>query len=229
MFAFAALLTLAALSPVSSQRMVIYNTTGNATDATGIEEIQDIDDLPKRLAIPTDIVEEPPANITQEKTNATSEYPPSSKVVILEGAALKAERAFDPDPVRINRGGLITWVNADIVTHTVTSGSGFSDPKMGEQFDSGLMGSSYKKAFDKAGEYPYFCQVHPQMVGLVIVKATEKADVMSGGNETAVAIANAMDQNTGDNRPDSAITNEDGSETWIDGVIDFFNGIFGQN
>jgi hypothetical protein len=62
---------------------------------------------------------------------------------------------------------------------------------MGEHFDSGLMGSSYKTAFDKAGEYPYFCQVHPQMVGLVIVKATEKADVISGANETStIALTN---------------------------------------
>jgi nitrite reductase (NO-forming) len=30
-------------------------------------------------------------------------------------------------------------------------------------------GQSFSFTFDKAGEYPYFCEPHPNMVGTVVV------------------------------------------------------------
>ena len=60
--------------------------------------------------------------------------------------------------------------------HTVTSGTGPSDPSMGKQFDSGLSGltvliagKTFSHKFTKAGEFPYFCQIHPTLVGKVVV------------------------------------------------------------
>jgi plastocyanin len=57
----------------------------------------------------------------------------------------------------------VTWVNDDSGRHTVTSKDG--------AFDSGMMGKgqSFSYTFDKAGEYQYFCQPHPNMAGTVVV------------------------------------------------------------
>jgi len=42
-------------------------------------------------------------------------------------------------------------------------------------FTSGVLktGDSFSYTFDTAGEYPYFCALHPWMTGLVIVQADE--------------------------------------------------------
>jgi len=71
----------------------------------------------------------------------------------------------------IDVGGEVTWINTDAQPHTVTSGADLTAPDVGELFDSGLQmnGDSFSWTFDTAGEYPYFCMVHPWMVGTVIV------------------------------------------------------------
>jgi plastocyanin len=176
--------------------MIIYNTTGNSTDAKGQEQLNSTSTAPSSLSnytVPEPNAKQlPPAsssslsseekerssnssnsNVTMSsatKANASDYYSSKVKIIIEPGAALKADSAFNPDIAHLWEGGEVIWINADFVTHTITSGKGFSDPEMGKHFDSGLMGSSYKKKLDKAGEYPYFCQVHPQMVGKIIVK-----------------------------------------------------------
>jgi len=48
---------------------------------------------------------------------------------------------------------------------------------MGKVFDSGLssapalttMGKTFQHKFTEAGQYPYFCQLHPTMLGKIIV------------------------------------------------------------
>jgi len=69
----------------------------------------------------------------------------------------------------ITKGDSIIWKNQDLVDHTVTSGS----PETGPDglFDSELFGqdNSFTIKFTKAGEYPYFCTIHPWMIGEIIV------------------------------------------------------------
>jgi len=80
----------------------------------------------------------------------------------------------------IDVGGEVTWMNTDAQPHTVTSGSDLTAPDVGELFDSGLQmnGDSFSWTFDTAGEYPYFCMVHPWMVGTVIVGGAMEAELM---------------------------------------------------
>jgi plastocyanin len=74
-------------------------------------------------------------------------------------------------------GDTVTWTNKDNIMHTVTSGTGPSDTAKGKEFDSGLSGpnaltatgKTFSHKFTAAGSFPYFCQVHPTMVGKVIV------------------------------------------------------------
>ena len=80
---------------------------------------------------------------------------------------------FIPFEVTVDIGGVVTWSNDDTTGHTVTSGADFSADDVGTDFDSSLFfgGSTFEATFDTAGEFPYFCQVHPWMIGTVTVQA----------------------------------------------------------
>jgi plastocyanin len=85
-----------------------------------------------------------------------------------------ADRSFSPNVINVKIGDTVTWTNNDVIPHTVTSGTGPSDPNEGKEFDSGLStplmpGITFFHKFAKAGEFPYFCQLHPAMAGTVTV------------------------------------------------------------
>lgn len=73
---------------------------------------------------------------------------------------------FDQLELRVAPGTTVTFVNTDPFGHTVTSGD---DSPV--EFDSGDLGqdATFEFTFDEAGEYPYFCQIHPTMRAVVIV------------------------------------------------------------
>jgi plastocyanin len=91
----------------------------------------------------------------------TTPIPENSTVVKIVANA--GSNSFSPNPVEVKVGETVTWVNDDSGRHTVTSKDGV--------FESGMMGKgqSFSFTFDKAGEYPYFCEPHPNMVGTVVV------------------------------------------------------------
>ena len=82
------------------------------------------------------------------------------------------DKAFSPNPIDIKAGNTVTWTNNDNETHTVTSGSGANDTNLGNQFDSGLFEPKqpFTQTFKSPGEFSYFCQIHPAMVGKISVK-----------------------------------------------------------
>jgi plastocyanin len=71
---------------------------------------------------------------------------------------------FSPQTLTVKAGSRVTWVNHDDVPHTATSTE--------KKFNSGPLDTdqSFSFVFDKPGEYPYFCAVHPHMTGKIIVK-----------------------------------------------------------
>ena len=99
------------------------------------------------------------------------------KVSVVPGASTLADKAFSPNPVNVKIGDTITWVNEDSVFHTVVSGNPSSGGETGKVFDSGLSGptalttkgKTFSHTFTEKGEFPYFCQLHPTMIGNVIV------------------------------------------------------------
>jgi plastocyanin len=113
--------------------------------------------------------------IVNNITNAlvkTATIPAGIKVSIVQGAAIMTDKSFSPNPLSIKVGDTITWINNDVETHTVTSGLGFSDPTLGKQFDSGFLGEkqTFSRKFNTSGQFNYFCELHPAMVGKVSVK-----------------------------------------------------------
>ncbi|MGQ0790993.1 MAG: plastocyanin/azurin family copper-binding protein [Nitrosopumilaceae archaeon] len=69
----------------------------------------------------------------------------------------------------------VRWENADTAAHTVTSGT----PEDGPDgiFDSSLFapGKDFQYQFTEAGNYEYFCLVHPWMTGVVTVSQVSSA------------------------------------------------------
>jgi plastocyanin len=86
-----------------------------------------------------------------------------SNSTVVKIVANAGSNSFSPNPVEVNVGETVTWLNDDFSRHTVTSKDGV--------FDSDIMGKgqSFSYTFDKAGEYSYYCSPHPNMVGTVVV------------------------------------------------------------
>ena len=97
-----------------------------------------------------------------------------STLNILEGASAQGAPAYDPDPITAKKGDEINVVNQDTVPHTVTSGTGNSDPEKGALFDTNIItgGESAKISLAEVdpGEYDYFCIVHEYMKGKLTVE-----------------------------------------------------------
>ena len=72
--------------------------------------------------------------------------------------------AYMPQTVTIHPGDSVRFINDDDDAHTVTSTDGWFDSK-------GLdTNGTWVHTFLKAGVYRYFCELHPFMKGIVIVK-----------------------------------------------------------
>ncbi len=124
----------------------------------------------------------PYALVSAQQTNSSSTTSTNStsgnSVSIVPNASTMTDKAFAPNPLNAKVGDTVTWTNKDTTFHTVTSGTGPSDTTHGKEFDSGLsgptalttQGKTFSHKFMTAGEFPYFCQLHPTMVGKVVVK-----------------------------------------------------------
>ena len=103
---------------------------------------------------------------SQQQQNQTVSIVPGSSRLTDNGG-------FEPNPIQLQVGDTVTWINSDLEPHTVTSGSnGVPDNK----FNSSpnfipLMapGATFSHTFTETGEYPYFCLLHPNMAGTVSV------------------------------------------------------------
>ena len=72
--------------------------------------------------------------------------------------------------IEISVGDSVVWQNADQANHTVVSGTPSEGPD-GIFGSSDLLapGKSFQFQFDKKGQYPYYCILHPWMTGTVFV------------------------------------------------------------
>ena len=143
--------------PAQTEKMM-EPTTSSPVPAPGFE------DVPEMIVIEEQDVESPPA-IMEPFTGIVS-APAGSSVPGCE----ERNQCFIPADVTISVGDTVTWSNDDTAAHTVTSGTPGSD-SVGVDFDSSLFmaGTIFEHTFDEAGEFDYFCMVHPWMTGRVQV------------------------------------------------------------
>lgn len=112
---------------------------------------------------PTETAETPP------ETAETTSEPSGGNAAAPSGDAVRSAKveiidfAYDPDPVTIEEGGKVTWINRDSAPHTATAEDG--------SFDTGTLeeGKLKSESFKDPGEYAYICSIHPQMQGTVQV------------------------------------------------------------
>lgn len=105
-----------------------------------------------------------------EATEPSGEEPePSGNAPAPSGDAVRAEKVeiveftYQPDPVTIEAGGKVIWINRDSAPHTATADDG--------TFDTGTLeeGKLKSESFKEPGIYPYFCEIHPSMRGTLEV------------------------------------------------------------
>jgi plastocyanin len=85
--------------------------------------------------------------------------------------ATLVDNCFDPVVLRVEPGQRVRWVNKDQTAHTVTGAAG----RWGS-YEELAAGKTVAWRFDQAGVFPYFCIVHPGMIGAVVVGDGRSAD-----------------------------------------------------
>jgi nitrite reductase (NO-forming) len=105
---------------------------------------------------------------TTTGTGATGQEGGETGVSIVSGSSSLTTDAYAPNPIEVGVGDTVTWTNDDSQPHTATSGEAVTPDG---NFDSGIMApaATFDFTFTEAGEYPYFCLLHPNMVGTVSV------------------------------------------------------------
>ena len=116
-----------------------------------------------------------PSTASGNETNQTGTAAgPSVTLNIPEGASVQGNPAYEPDPLTITAGDTVEVSNQDTVPHTVTSGTGPEDAESGSQFDTSIIDAGATAQVDTAslaaGDYPYYCSVHPYMLGTMTVQ-----------------------------------------------------------
>jgi plastocyanin len=78
---------------------------------------------------------------------------------------------FDPDPLEVAAGTVITFTNEDAIDHTVTAGT--REAPTPDVFDGQLpeQGATFELTLDEPGTYEYFCEIHqgPGMTAVIEV------------------------------------------------------------
>ncbi|HXY52518.1 MAG TPA: cupredoxin family copper-binding protein [Terriglobales bacterium] len=71
---------------------------------------------------------------------------------------------FTPDTLAVKVNSVVTWVNKDDIPHVIASNDGLFKSKA---LDTD---QKYSYTFAQAGTYPYYCSIHPKMVGKIVVQ-----------------------------------------------------------
>jgi plastocyanin len=70
---------------------------------------------------------------------------------------------FEPAQLTIKAGTTVTWKNRDDIPHALVSLGTFKSKVLDTD-------DSYSFTFASAGDYKYFCSLHPHMTGLIKVE-----------------------------------------------------------
>jgi cytochrome c oxidase subunit II len=119
------------------------------------------------------------ATTAQGQNATTAQAPaaagsPGTALTILEGSSVQGSPDFDPDTLTVKKGDKITVTNKDTLPHTVTSGTGPTDPNSAKQFDTSIIEPGATADIETTnltpGDYPFHCAVHPYMTGKLVVQ-----------------------------------------------------------
>jgi plastocyanin len=92
--------------------------------------------------------------------------------VLLPAATVRADDAvevhidnfvFQPAELTIKVGTTVTWTNRDDIPHTIVSAGKFRSKTLDTD-------DKFSFTFTNAGDYKYFCSLHPHMTGMIKVE-----------------------------------------------------------
>ena len=89
----------------------------------------------------------------------------TSSVSIPVGAQSLGANSYVPNPITVNSGTTVTWMNNDTIAHTSTSDTA-------GVFDSGSIpaGGQFSFTTQAKGTFTYHCTFHKGMVGTLVVQ-----------------------------------------------------------
>ena len=70
---------------------------------------------------------------------------------------------FQPAQLTVKVGTTVTWKNRDDIPHTIVSAGKFRSKTLDTD-------DSFSFTFTAAGDYKYFCSLHPHMTGMIKVE-----------------------------------------------------------
>jgi plastocyanin len=70
---------------------------------------------------------------------------------------------FTPAELKVKVGDTVTWTNHDDIPHTAVSAGKFRSKTMDTD-------GTFSFTFTSAGDYKYFCSLHPHMTGMIKVE-----------------------------------------------------------
>jgi plastocyanin len=70
---------------------------------------------------------------------------------------------FSPAELKVKVGDTVTWTNHDDIPHTVVSAGKYRSKAMDTD-------GKFSFTFTSAGDYKYFCSLHPHMTGMIKVE-----------------------------------------------------------
>jgi len=70
---------------------------------------------------------------------------------------------FTPAELTVKVGTTVTWTNHDDIPHTIVSAGKFRSKTLDTD-------NSFSFTFTAAGDYKYFCSLHPHMTGMIKVE-----------------------------------------------------------
>ena len=136
----------------------LWKNTGVYTLEANVNRSTDSVNFSIKTGVPDDVPTTP-----QSETTVSIPFGTSSP------GCEENNRCYSPYNAFVTVGGTVTWSNDDTAAHTITGGTPSNGPS--GIFDSSLLmaGSSFSHTFDTAGNYDYFCMVHPWQQGIITV------------------------------------------------------------
>ena len=101
-------------------------------------------------------------------SNATLAFAQEQVSIAPGSSNPSATQFYVPPEITISAGTAVTWTNNDSTIHTVTEGTP-GGAGATPAFDSSIIAPSvtWEHTFDAAGEFDYYCTLHPFMTGKV--------------------------------------------------------------
>jgi nitrite reductase (NO-forming) len=152
-------------SKPASYESIIANQSSSATQNATLAFAQDDTSM---MGNDTSMM----GNDTGMTMNATLAFAQEEVSIAAGSSNPSASEFFVPQEISVKAGDTVTWTNHDTTIHTVVEGSPESASSGATPgFDSSIIApnATWDNTFDSAGDFNYYCNLHPFMTGKVTV------------------------------------------------------------